>query len=92
MSCCSLASFFSVTRLARAGNCNSCSAAIPACSWRPVANVAAPAMEALVTLAGVLNGIDYRSEGLTLDRMGLAGMSADDFGTYAETGAPSRKP
>ncbi|MDP9074473.1 MAG: NAD/NADP octopine/nopaline dehydrogenase family protein, partial [Actinomycetota bacterium] len=57
-----------------------------------VAGVATPAMEALVTLAGVLNGIDYRSEGLTLERMGLAGMRADDFGAYAENGAPSPKP
>lgn len=33
----------------------------------------APAITALTHLAGVINGIDYSRQGLTLERMGLAG-------------------
>ncbi len=46
-----------------------------------------PTMSALVALAGLMNGIDYRSEGLTLDRMGLVGMSVEEIRAYAERGA-----
>ena len=42
-----------------------------------MANVAAPTMEAVVALAGTLNGIDYRNDGLTLERMGVSGLDAD---------------
>ena len=51
------------------------------------AGVPTPTMEALVVLAGVLNGVDYRNDGLTLERMGLTGMGPDDIGSYATTGA-----
>jgi hypothetical protein len=30
-------------------------------------------MDALITLASAMNGIDYRTSGLTLERLGLAG-------------------
>jgi opine dehydrogenase len=50
------------------------------------AHVPTPTMEALVVLAGVLNGVDYRRDGLTTERMGLIGMGPDDIGLYAETG------
>jgi hypothetical protein len=44
-------------------------------------------MEALATLAGVLNGVDYARTGLTLDRMGLLGLGPDDIGSYLRTGS-----
>jgi opine dehydrogenase len=52
------------------------------------ANVAAPTIEAVTTLASVLNGVDYRNSGLTLERMGLVGMNADDIAAYAHDGRP----
>lgn len=49
------------------------------------AQVPTPTMEALVVLASVLNRVDYRTEGLTLERMGLIGMCPDDIGLYARS-------
>jgi opine dehydrogenase len=48
--------------------------------------LAMPAMEALVAMASVLNGVDYTSHGLTLERMGLIGMDAADIGLYVQNG------
>jgi opine dehydrogenase len=45
-----------------------------------------PAMEAVTTLAGTLNGVDYRRHGLTLERMGLAGVNPDAIVAYARRG------
>ena len=41
-----------------------------------VMDVAVPTMRALTTVASQLNGIDYLNEGLTLERMGLAGLDS----------------
>jgi opine dehydrogenase len=46
--------------------------------WLHLATAAAvpvPAIRALITLAGVLTGVDYLQAGLTLERMGLAGLT-----------------
>ena len=45
-------------------------------------------MEALTTLAGILNGLDYYDEGLTIDRMGMADIAAQDVVAYAHDGPP----
>jgi opine dehydrogenase len=37
-------------------------------------DVKTPVIDALITLASVATGTDYRSEGLTLEKMGLAGL------------------
>lgn len=42
-----------------------------------IAGVKTPVMEALITLASAALGIDFRSDGLTLERMGLAGVSRE---------------
>ncbi len=42
-----------------------------------LAGVSTPAIDSLITLASLAQGRDYRAEGLTLDRMGLAGASVD---------------
>jgi len=47
----------------------------------------APTIAALTHLAGVINGIDYPREGLTLERMGLAGKTASEI--RAHVGAPT---
>jgi opine dehydrogenase len=39
----------------------------------------APTIRALVQLAGVLNGVDYATTGLSLAGMGLAGMGAEEI-------------
>jgi len=47
----------------------------------------APTITALTQLAGVINGIDYPRQGLTLERMGLAGKTASEI--RAHVGAPT---
>jgi opine dehydrogenase len=47
----------------------------------------APTITALTHLAGVINGIDYPREGLTLERMGLAGKTPSEI--RAHVGAPT---
>lgn len=54
------------------------------------ANVSTPMMEALTTLAGALNGVDYYRDGLTLERMGLTGLDAEGIVAYAHDGPPIR--
>jgi opine dehydrogenase len=46
----------------------------------------APIMEALTVVAGALNGVDYVRTGLTLEKMGLAGLTASEIVTYARSG------
>lgn len=48
---------------------------VPIAALGHLAGVATPAIDALITLAGLALGIDYRADGLTLERLGLAGLS-----------------
>ena len=50
----------------------------------------APTITALTHLAGMINGIDYPREGLTLQRMGLAGKTPGEI--RAHVGAPTVEP
>jgi opine dehydrogenase len=57
--------------------------------WAEVARVHGvdtPMMDALIALASVMNGIDYRIAGLTLDGMGLAGRPPDTWDRYLMEG------
>ena len=36
-------------------------------------------------------GVDYRAEGVTMQRLGLAGMTSSEIGTYLHDGAPSHR-
>ena len=47
-------------------------------------DIAVPTMSALTHLASVMNGIDYRTAGLTLERMGLKGYSAAQVLDYVQ--------
>jgi opine dehydrogenase len=58
--------------------------------WMHLATAAgspAPTITALTHLAGVINGIDYPRQGLTLERMGLAGKTPSEI--RAHVGAPT---
>jgi opine dehydrogenase len=55
-----------------------------------VAGVPTPTMEALTTLAGVINGVDYYRDGLTVERMGMTGTGSGDILGYAQYGPPSQ--
>jgi opine dehydrogenase len=48
--------------------------------------VPTPTMDALIVLGGVLNGRNYRTEGLTLQRLGLASVTAEDLERYLHDG------
>jgi opine dehydrogenase len=51
--------------------------------------VPTPTMDALIVIGGVLNGRDYRAEGLTLERLGIAGMAPSEIRRYLEAGIPA---
>ena len=53
--------------------------------------VATPLMDALITVGSVLTARDYRSEGLTLERLGLAGKRLDELPDYLREGIASGK-
>jgi opine dehydrogenase len=57
-------------------------------SLAALVSVPTPTMEAVTTLAGVCNGVDYYGEGLTLARMGMAGLRAEQVRSYAQDGEP----
>jgi opine dehydrogenase len=48
--------------------------------------VPTPTMDALITLASIMNGIDYRLDGLTLERLGLAGRDLRTIAGYLHGG------
>jgi opine dehydrogenase len=52
---------------------------VPMAEFGHLAGVATPAMDALIHLAGLAVGIDYARDGLTLRRLGLAGLSPADL-------------
>jgi opine dehydrogenase len=52
--------------------------------------VETPVMDALITVGSVLTGRDYRREGLTLRRLGLAGKSLDELPGYLFEGIAGR--
>jgi opine dehydrogenase len=51
--------------------------------------VPTPLMDALITIGSVLTGREYRSEGLTLSRLGLVGLSGEEVPTYLRDGIAS---
>ena len=59
---------------------------VPWMALAEVADVPTPTMAALTQLGGAMNNIDYRSSGLTLDRMGLTGVTHDQIRRFARTG------
>ena len=50
---------------------------VPLAELGQLASVATPHMDCVIDLASVVRGRDYRAEGLTLERMGLANKTPD---------------
>ena len=60
---------------------------VPIAALGALAGVSTPTIAALVQLAGLALGIDYMREGLTLEKLGLAGKSASELLRLVEEGA-----
>jgi opine dehydrogenase len=60
---------------------------VPIAALGQLAGVATPTIDALVQLAGLAVGLDYRRDGLTLERLGLAGKSPSELLAFVENGA-----
>jgi len=58
---------------------------VPMAELGRLAGVATPTIDALISLAGLALGIDYRTAGLTLEQLGLAGKSPADVVRFVET-------
>ncbi len=52
---------------------------VPMAHLARLVGVSTPVMDALITLASTLNGVDYMSEGLTLEKMGLCGKKKEEL-------------
>lgn len=61
---------------------------MPMSALGEAAGVGTPAIDALVTLAQNMTGKDFSGEGRTLDRLGLAGMDAQQIRRVVEEGFP----
>ena len=60
---------------------------VPFAALGRLAGVATPTIDALIALASAAAEIDYRSTGLTLDKMGLAGVTLERLADFLEHGA-----
>lgn len=59
---------------------------VPIAAFGDVAHIETPAIDALVTLASLCNGVDYATEGMTLKSLGIEGMSVDELTRFIQEG------
>jgi len=59
---------------------------VPMESFGRLVGVKTPVITALIELACVINGVDYRKEGLTLEKLGLGGMDVGAIMQYVQHG------
>jgi opine dehydrogenase len=59
---------------------------VPMSEFGRLAGIETPTMDALIQIASVMNGIDYRHQGLTLKKMGLDKIPLNHLLNYLETG------
>ena len=59
---------------------------MPLSGLRRFAGVPTPSMDHMIHLASVATGTDFRANGLTLERMGLAGLDRDALTNLLENG------
>jgi opine dehydrogenase len=60
---------------------------VPMAALGRLAGVPTPAIDALVHLAGLLVGVDYARDGLTLEKLGLAGKTPAELVRFVTEGA-----
>jgi opine dehydrogenase len=63
-----------------------CYSFIPMEALARVAGLTTPVTTAMADLTAVFSGYDYRANGLTLEKLGLAGMTCDEIIAFAEDG------
>jgi opine dehydrogenase len=59
---------------------------VPLAALGALAGVATPVIHALITLASAALGVDFHKNGLTLERMGLAGLTTAQLKQFVQTG------
>ncbi len=59
---------------------------VPVASLGDMIGVETPTLDAIITIASVINETDYRAQGRTMKSLGLAGMSVDKLRKFAEQG------
>jgi len=59
---------------------------VPIASLGRLAGVATPTIDALILIGGLAVGIDYVREGLTLEKLGVAGKSPAELMRFVEEG------
>jgi opine dehydrogenase len=59
---------------------------VPMAELARLFRIETPVIDALITLAGAMNRVDYRERGLTLEKMGLAGIGPGRISEYLEQG------
>lgn len=59
---------------------------VPMSEIAKIVGKSAPVMNAVISLASTIMGVDYYAQGLSLDKMGLAGLVNDDLCGYVMTG------
>ena len=59
---------------------------VPLASIGKLVGVPTPTMDALITLGSVINETDYRREGRTVERLGLAGMTVEEIVRFVTEG------
>lgn len=60
---------------------------VPFAELGRVAGVKTPTIDAIIQLAGLAVGIDYRRDGLTLEHLGLSGKTASELLRFVQDGA-----
>lgn len=59
---------------------------VPLAELARLVEVETPTMDAVITLANLMHGKDYRKEGRTLERLGLAGLSVEEVKKFVREG------
>jgi opine dehydrogenase len=59
---------------------------VPWAALADASGVETPMMDALIAIASVMNGIDYRRDGLTLERLGLASFAPGEWEDFLRDG------
>ncbi|WP_281690368.1 NAD/NADP-dependent octopine/nopaline dehydrogenase family protein [Pseudonocardia thermophila] len=59
---------------------------VPWSAWARLAGVATPVIDGLIAVAGAATGRDYLRDGLTAERMGIAGLSRAELDTFLAEG------